>query len=109
MTENTDFDPCRMLNAVIGALHLKNDAALSRLLGVAPPVLSKIRHGRLPVGPSLLIRLHEVTAISIKELRGMMGDRRARFRVGFRSFEAPSVHVSAAPAAIESNTLSDRL
>jgi len=36
---------------------------------VAPPVISKIRHGRLPIGASLLIRMHEVFDVSIRELK----------------------------------------
>ena len=62
-------------------LNLKNDAALSRALEVRPPVISKIRHRTLPVGASLLIRMHEVTDLSIRELRELMGDRRKRLRI----------------------------
>ncbi len=40
-----------------------------RALEVAPPVISKIRHGRLPIGASLLIRMHEVFDVSIRELK----------------------------------------
>jgi hypothetical protein len=61
-------------------MQLKNDAALSLLLEVAPPVISKIRHRALPVGASLLIRMHEVTQMSIRELRALMGDRRKNYR-----------------------------
>jgi hypothetical protein len=35
----------------------------------------------LPVGASLLIRMHEVTDLSIRELRELMGDRRKRMRI----------------------------
>ncbi|MBI1890379.1 MAG: hypothetical protein HYS18_07030 [Burkholderiales bacterium] len=59
----------------------QNDAALSRKLEVAPPVISKIRHRRLPIGASLLIRMHEVTGMSIRELRDLMGDRRTKYRL----------------------------
>jgi hypothetical protein len=52
-------------------LGLKNDAALSRALEVAPPVISKIRHGRLPIGASLLIRAHEISDIAIRELKAI--------------------------------------
>ncbi|MCG2586531.1 hypothetical protein [Massilia sp. TS11] len=69
-----------MLDILIGKLQLKNDAALARALDVAPPVISKIRHHRLPVGASLLIRMHEVTGLSIRDLRDLMGDRRTKFR-----------------------------
>jgi Sec-independent protein translocase protein TatA len=44
-------------------------------------VISKIRHHRLPVGASLLIRMHEVTGMSIRDLRDLMGDRRTKYRL----------------------------
>ncbi len=75
------YDPNRLLDALIQKLGLKNDAALSRALEVRPPVISKIRHRTLPVGASLLIRMHEVTALSIRALRELMGDRRKRMRI----------------------------
>ncbi|WP_240950803.1 hypothetical protein [Collimonas pratensis] len=59
----------KMLDAVIAKLELKNDAALSRCLEVAPPVISKIRHDRLRVGASILISLHETSDLSIAELK----------------------------------------
>ncbi|MGK5031478.1 hypothetical protein [Janthinobacterium sp. MDT1-19] len=60
-----------LLDAVMAKLGLKNDAALSRALEVAPPVISKIRHGRLPIGATILIRMHEVTDIAIRELKAI--------------------------------------
>ena len=62
------YDPNKLLDALIERMHLKNDAALSRALDVAPPVISKIRHGKLPVGASMLIRMHEESELSIKDL-----------------------------------------
>ena len=81
MPENAAFNPNHLLDTIMERMHLKNDAALCRLLSVAPPVVSKIRHGRLAVGASLLIRMHEETDISIRELRELMGDRRAKYRL----------------------------
>ncbi|RZI40305.1 hypothetical protein EGT07_24830 [Herbaspirillum sp. HC18] len=75
------YDPNRLLDTLLERLNLKNDAALSRTLGVAPPVISKIRHGRLPVGASMLVRMHEETGLNIRELRDLMGDRRNRLRI----------------------------
>lgn len=85
--EDIKYNPDPLLDAVIKHLHLKNDAALSRVLAVAPPVISKIRHRKLPIGASLLIRMHEVTDLSIKDLRGLMGDRREKFRISDLSFK----------------------
>ncbi|MGV3654676.1 MAG: hypothetical protein ACO1N5_10705 [Noviherbaspirillum sp.] len=81
------YDPDNLLGSLRGRLNLKNDAALSRALEVAPPIISKIRHRRLPVGASLLIRMHEVTDLSIKDLRELMGDRRNKFRISDKQFK----------------------
>ena len=66
------YDPNRILDAIIHKLKLKNDAALSRVLEVAPPVISKIRHNALPIGATILLRMHEVSDFSIRELRALM-------------------------------------
>ncbi len=65
-------DPNILLDAIIEKLDLKNDAALSRLLEVAPPVISKLRHGALPIGPTMLIRMHEVSDMNIRDMRALM-------------------------------------
>lgn len=57
------------LNAVIGLQNVKNDAALSRALSILPPVISKIRHGRLPVSPLIMIRAHELTGMPFSDIR----------------------------------------
>lgn len=85
--EQRQYDPNYLLDTLIQKLGIKNDAALSRALEVAPPVISKIRHNRLPVGASLLIRMHEVSEMSIRELRQLMGDRRAKFRISDKQFK----------------------
>jgi hypothetical protein len=66
------YDPNRVLDAIINKLQLKNDAALSRVLEVAPPVISKIRHNTLPIGATILLRMHEESDFSISELRALM-------------------------------------
>jgi plasmid maintenance system antidote protein VapI len=77
----SEYDPNRLLNVLIEKTNSKNDAALSRALEVAPPLISKIRHRRLPIGASMLIRMHEVCGMSIGELRELMGDRRSKYRI----------------------------
>lgn len=68
-----NYDPNRLLDEVLSQLHLKNDAALSRMLGVAPPVLSKVRHRRLPVAAGLMIQIHDATMLSMDDIRRLMG------------------------------------
>ncbi len=76
-----DYNPNRLLDTLIENLRLKNDAQLCRALEVAPPVVSKIRHHKLPVGASMLLRMHEVTGLAIQDLRYLMGDRRTKYRI----------------------------
>jgi len=87
LADQVAYDPNHLLDSLIEKLSLKNDAALSRALEVAPPVISKIRHRRLPVGASLLIRMHEVSELSIEELRELMGDRRGKYRISEQQFK----------------------
>lgn len=72
LPEGAEYDPNRVLDAIISKLRLKNDAALARILEVAPPVISKIRHSTLPIGATILLRMHEVSEFSIGELRSLM-------------------------------------
>lgn len=51
---------------------LKNDARLANFLGFGPPVISKIRQGRIDVSAEVLLRMHERTGIPVAELRALM-------------------------------------
>lgn len=72
-------DPNNLLDTLVQRLRLRNDASLSRALAVAPPVICKIRAHQLPVGATILLSMHEVSGISIKELRALMGDTHEKF------------------------------
>src|SRR3569623_2031542 len=103
LLERSEYDPNHLLGSLIERLALKNDAALSRSLEVAPPVISKIRHRKLPVGASLLIRMHEVSDLSIKELRNLMGDRREKFRISPEHFKPKSAQGEQSTSSGEQN------
>lgn len=51
---------------------LKNDAALSRLLEVDPPVISKMRRNKLDVGPSIILSLVELGGIPLADIRAVI-------------------------------------
>lgn len=61
------------IDAILAKGRIKNDAELSRLLEMAPPVISKLRHGRMPVGATVLIAINEVTDIPVREMKAMLG------------------------------------
>lgn len=64
--------PDRLLDFLIERLRLKNDAALCRVLRIPPPVVSKIRHQKLAIGAGMLIRMHEITGLSIYGLKAVL-------------------------------------
>lgn len=61
-------DQNKLIDHLLNAYRLKNDAALSRLLDVAPPVISKIRHNRLPIGAAIKLRMMRRFGITLAEI-----------------------------------------
>jgi hypothetical protein len=78
--EQPTYNPSNLLDTLIVRMELKSDAELSRKLGLQPHIISRLRNRELPVEGSLLIRMHEVTNISVRDLRNLLGDRRNLFR-----------------------------
>jgi hypothetical protein len=72
-TINEQQDPNGLLNEAMRRLSLKNDAALARAFSLAPPVLSKIRHKRLIVGPTFLLKCHEIAGMPLPVCREYVG------------------------------------
>ena len=62
-----------LINLAIEKAGLRNDAALSRALEVAPPVISKIRNGKLTIGATLTIRIMDLTGLSLNEVKEVLG------------------------------------
>lgn len=72
--EPPSFVPNRLLDTLIAHMGLKNDAQLSRLLGVPPPVISQMRHRKLLVGATMLLRMHEESGMAIAELKELLAE-----------------------------------
>lgn len=69
----TTYNANGLIDAMIDKHDLKNDAALARLLKVAPPVISKIRHNGLPVGATFILKCHEIAGLSVENVRSFIG------------------------------------
>ena len=69
-----DYDPNPLLDYVMRHLGVENDLQLSRHIGISPPVISKVRHGKIPLGSALLVRLHETSGVPTRVLRALTGD-----------------------------------
>ncbi len=73
LLELPSYDPNVLLDIVSSRLHCKNDAELAAVLSTYPPVISKFRHKKLPIGSRALIEMHLATDIPIFELKRLMG------------------------------------
>lgn len=89
-TVNTQYDPNQMIDSVMSKLQLKNDAAVAETLKVARPIIAQVRKRSLPVGGYLLMRIGEVTGMSVRDLQALMGDRRLRCRMPGLSARRPA-------------------
>lgn len=79
MAINQKYDPNILFDAVKKLLRVKADNRLAAILDVSPSIISKIRNGKLPLGPTIMVKIHEASNISIRDLRLIMGDTRPRF------------------------------
>jgi hypothetical protein len=81
-SRSSTYDPAVLLDTLKVEWRLKNDAQLARFLSLKPALLSKVRTRLLPLSAGLLIRLHEASGKSVRELLSLAGERRMNFRVG---------------------------
>jgi transcriptional regulator with XRE-family HTH domain len=75
------YQPGKLFDAMLHSLGARSDAELARLLHISPTAISKIRHGRMAVSSTLLINMHEVSRLEIRDLKALMGERRRQFRL----------------------------
>jgi hypothetical protein len=61
--------PHPLFDRIIEVYKLKNDAALSRFLKIPPSNLSRYRSGVLPIGPNVILHIHDATNWSIKAIK----------------------------------------
>lgn len=62
------LDPNAVLNWARWRLKVESDRELALRLDVSPPVISKTRHGRVPLGPVLIVNLLEATDVRLRDL-----------------------------------------
>lgn len=87
-TQATTYNQARLLDALLKHFQLRRDSELARRLDIPRSFICKARKGQRPIGPVIMLRMHEESGISIKKLRAIMGDRRKWFR-GAYSLHGP--------------------
>jgi plasmid maintenance system antidote protein VapI len=66
--------PFNLFDTIKNDFGIKNDAALARQLGVAPPQVSKVRGGILPCTDSMILRIHEVYGLPVAKIRARLSE-----------------------------------
>lgn len=74
LLKQKSYTPNKLLNTVAAKLGITDDAVLCQEIGVHRTTISNIRNRRMAVSSALIVRMHEVTGMSIRELRQEMGD-----------------------------------
>ncbi|MDQ1818190.1 hypothetical protein RBA41_33330 [Massilia sp. CCM 9210] len=69
---NPAYNVGMLLDAVMAKLGVKNDAALSRELGVSPTNVSNIRNVKVALSAAMMIRIHDVADMSITTIRSFL-------------------------------------
>ena len=69
---NPAYNVGKLLDTVMAKLGVKNDAALSRELGVSPTIVSNIRNVKVALSAAMMIRIHDVADMSITTIRSFL-------------------------------------
>jgi transcriptional regulator with XRE-family HTH domain len=62
----------KLLDTLIEKYSLKNDAEIARRLEVAPPVISRIRNGKIPPSSDIILRVHEKLGMPVADIRACL-------------------------------------
>lgn len=68
------IDPNKLLDNLSEKLNVKNDSRLAKALKATPPTLSKIRHGRLPVGAPIIVKASLATGMNVADIQALGQD-----------------------------------
>jgi plasmid maintenance system antidote protein VapI len=58
-----------LIDHLLERFNLGTDAALARMMELQPPVISKMRHGKMSLTPSFILKVHDTFDIPVKEIK----------------------------------------
>lgn len=67
--------PNALLDEVKKQNGLKSDRALAQFLDTEAPYMSRIRTGKLAVGPSIILSIHEKTGMPVAKIRELIAQK----------------------------------
>lgn len=63
----------QLLDAILREKNIKSDAALAVALEVDPPNISRLRRTEREMGPTMIVRIHELMGWSIRDIKAILG------------------------------------
>lgn len=63
--------PHKLLDYLLTTYRYKNDSSLANAIGIKRPTLSKIRAGKIGVGASFILAVHDAFDIPIKKIKAL--------------------------------------
>lgn len=84
MDDSFEGSNAALLDALLLKLNLKNDAELCRAVDMQPSAISKLRTDTIPIWAKVLLRFHEASGISIRELKSYLPEAHWSARSGFK-------------------------
>ncbi len=67
------YDPNRLLDFVKSEIGIETDRKFSSILNVNPSMISKIRQKKTLMNADILLSIHDLTDMPIKEIKRKMG------------------------------------
>lgn len=71
--DSPSYMPTRFMAKVEEKLGTKCDVELARTLQVTYTTIGQVRRRKIPISPTLMVRVHDLTGWSIDEIRNMAG------------------------------------
>ncbi|MBA5687581.1 helix-turn-helix transcriptional regulator [Duganella sp. LX47W] len=72
--DGENYHPELLLDRLLSILNITSDVELSRQLGVSAQAISKMRTRRRGVSRMVLVRMHDISGLSIDTLRILLGE-----------------------------------
>jgi plasmid maintenance system antidote protein VapI len=58
-----------LIDYLLKRFTLGTDAELARMMELQPPTISKMRHGKMSLTPSFILKVHDTFDIPVKEIK----------------------------------------
>lgn len=67
------YEPERLLAYIAGIVGAKTDKMLADAVGTNPSIICRLRHRKIGVSNTMLMRIHDATGVPIKKLKLVAG------------------------------------